>query len=158
MLVMNNYDQEIELSVEDRLAYEAEVQKYDDLINNFVPGTGEEIDLGNGMKGIVDNSNPNQDRFIKKAQNLAALGRNNKAIKTLIDASSYHEDSLTIMDTLAGIYDQANAYQLALNIYNDILSNNPDKYMDYIKSVIHMYINLEDDDKAGKLYIEYITA
>ncbi|MBU0626890.1 hypothetical protein KKG31_08495 [Patescibacteria group bacterium] len=47
---------------------------------------------------------------------------------------------------------------MAAKTYEDIITKDPDKYMDYIRNIIHMYIALKDDNTAGKLYIEYITA
>ncbi len=149
-----NYDVEVELSVEDRLSFESEVQKYTDLIENFVPWTGEEIDLWNGMIWTVDNSKPKADRFISKAKNQAKLWQHNDAMKTLREAKSHYEVSLSITEAFATTYDQAGAYKLAANTYQELVEIDSGKY---IKNLIKAYINLGDDDKAWKLYIDYIT-
>ena len=156
MLLMGNFNQEVELSVEQRLGYEAEVQKYDDLIKNFVPGTGEEIDLGNGMIGMVDNSNPKQEWFLRKAQNLSALGENNKAIRSINTALGYYPDSVQALEMLAAVYADAKAYQYGLKTYNKLIELDPAKKMEYSRQIIAMYAGLGEADKAGKLYIEYI--
>ena len=156
MLLMGNFNQEVELSVEQRLGYEAEVQKYDDLIKNFVPGTGEEIDLGNGMIGMVDNSNPKQEWFLRKAQNLSALGENNKAIRSINTALGYYPDSVQALGMLAAVYADAKAYQYGLKTYNKLIELDPAKKMEYSRQIIAMYAGLGEADKAGKLYIEYI--
>ncbi|MEI7558465.1 MAG: hypothetical protein WCJ45_06835 [bacterium] len=85
IVVMKNYDQDKELSLEDRLAFESNVKKYTDLILNFRPGTGtKEINLGNGIKGIAKvGTKPESNRFIQKVNNLKSLGRYTDAVRTL---------------------------------------------------------------------------
>lgn len=156
MLLMGNFNQSVELSAEDRLKYEAEVQKYDDLISNFVPGTGEEIDLGNGMIGMVDNSNPKQEWFLQKAANLSLLGENNKAIRTINIALKYYPDSVQALGMLAAVYGDAKAYRYGLKTYEKLLELDPANKMNYSRQIIAMYIGLGEADTAGKLYIEYI--
>lgn len=156
MLLTPNYDQKVELSVEERLSYEAEVQKYDDLINNFVPGTGKEIDLGNGIKGITDESQPSQSWFLEKAKNLALLGKYTDAIKTVHKAMSYDPTSLPPLEALARLYRDASAYQKALDTFQEVITIDPQQQMIYMNDIIQMYIYLGDAETAGDQYVEFI--
>lgn len=147
MLIMGNYDQEVAIPAAERSGYEAEVQKYDTLLNDFMLGTGTDI---------LNRTNEQQGRFIKKAENLNLLGQNNLAIKTLIGASKYYPESPYIMDLLAAIYASAGSYQRALTLFERIVELVPDSKMGYAKPIMEMYARLGQGDKAGKLYIEYI--
>ena len=147
MLIMGNYDQKVELSTEERSGYEAEVQKYDELIASFILGTGK--DMGNRTKTELE-------WFLAKAENLNFLGQNNQAIKTLIAAYKYFPESTYIMDLLAAIYAEAGAYQRALTLFEKIVQLVPDSKMGYAKPIMEMYVRLGEVDTAGKLYIEYI--
>ena len=89
MLIMGNYNKNLELSTGDVAKYEAEVQKYDDLINGFMLGTGK--DLGS-------RTSTEMEWFLAKAENLAYLGQNNKAIRILIGAFKYYPDSPRIRE------------------------------------------------------------
>ncbi|MBU0626891.1 hypothetical protein KKG31_08500 [Patescibacteria group bacterium] len=97
---MSNYNKVVELTEEEKLGYEAEVQKYNDLIN----GVAMETETG---ENIAIQAVPDQTRFLYKSFNLSMLGRNNEAIKTIMDAQIYYPDSLSLMDFLARTYEQA---------------------------------------------------
>jgi len=144
---MGNYDQKRNISADQESGYKAEVQKYSDLIDNFMLGTG---------KTIINRTNEQQQWFLKKAENLNLLGQNNQAIKTLVSASKYFPESAYIMDLSAAIYAEAGAYQRALTLFEKIVEMVPDSKMGYAKPIMEMYARLGQTDKAGKLYIQYI--
>jgi len=146
MVMLGNYNQSVDLSAEQISWYENEIQTYDDLISSFMSGTG-----------AVVRGNTQQERFLKKAQNLNLLGQNNKAIKTLIGAFKYYPESPYIMDLLATIYAKAGAYQRALDLFEKLVILVPESKMGYAKPIMEMYVKLGDADKAGKLYIQYIS-
>lgn len=147
LLFMWNYDKQVELSTGDRAKYEAEVQKYDNLIGDFTLNTG---------KDAKNRTNAQQEWFLNKAENLYKLGDSNKAVKTLYKALEYFPDSPWALEMLANVYAQAGEYQYALNMYQKIIKADPENQSLYAPKIIEMYVWLKDADKAGKLYIEYI--
>lgn len=159
IIVMKNYDQEKELTVENRLGFEAEVKKYTDLIKNFKPGTGEkEIDLGNGIKGIAEiGRTPDRDRFLQKAENQKSLGRYNDAIKTLNSVFARYKQDVQTREGLARTYEEVGEYELAIEYYQKILVAKPDLTPQTTLKLITLYIALKDGESAGKLYVQYLT-
>jgi tetratricopeptide (TPR) repeat protein len=147
LLLLSDYNMSVDLTGENKATYEAEVKKYDELIAAFALGTGK--DAGNRTQTELE-------RFLKKAENLAMLGENNQAIKTLNGAFAYYPESPWLMDMLANIYAKAEAYQRALDLYTKLTEIIPDSKMVYAKPIILMHIGLGNEDTAGKLYIDYI--
>lgn len=156
IIFMDNIDKQVELSTEDILKYEAEIQKIDDQFKNFVPWTWYEIDLGNGMKGMVDDSSPSQSWFIDKAKAYVSMWENNKAIKTLYKAFKYYPNSSTIIEEIVNIYIWAEKYEYAITKIKDLIETNPDSKKDYTKSLIQLYINKKEAETAGQIYIDYV--
>ena len=159
IIIMKNYDQKKDIALQDRLSFESEVKKYDDLIKNFKPGTGtQEIDLGNGIKGIAEVGRiPELNRFLQKAENQKSLGRYNDAIKTLNSVFKRYNNDVQTREALARTYEEVSQYKLAMEYYQKILVTKPDLKPQITLKLITLYIALKDGESAGNLYIQYLT-
>jgi len=79
-------------------------------------------------------------------------------LKIFDEAEEYYGDTVAIQELRARTYILAEAYTMAAKTYAEIIEQNPDRYMQYARLEILSYVEAGEDDKAGTLYIEYITA
>lgn len=77
-----NYDVTLDIADDQKQILEDNLKKYDDLIKDFVPSTGE-MNLGSGLIATDLTANqPKSSWFLAKAKNLQYLGRYTEAIQT----------------------------------------------------------------------------
>lgn len=134
IILSQNYNKKVEISLEERLKYESLIKEYTNQIDAA-------IESGN-HEGLQE------DRFIKKTENLEALGEWNKAIKTLYQGLYYFPKSQILREVLALTYDAVGEYKISIKYYENILQNYVDHRSDFQQRVIQLYIKLNDPEVA----------
>lgn len=156
----NNYDVKIELNDQEKAKLEEELKKYDDLIQNFVPATGQqEVDLWDGNKGMIEPiSKPDAQRFYGKATALEKLGRYTEAIKTLNEVFEHYEESATARNSLWLLYSKVGEHKYAIMNFQKIIDTFGDPIFQYYERIIRTYLIIWDGEQAWQRYIKYEKA
>lgn len=155
-----NYDIQVDLTTGEIAEFEAEVQKYTDLIENFVPGTGEKIiDFGSGIKGTAEVEKlPDDDWFIQKANALGNLGRYTEAITTINEMFVLYPNSRVGLISLSNIYISLEKYSLAITYLEKLVELYGEGSLDYYRDLIAAYLTIDNAEQAGQRYIKYEQA
>ena len=123
--------------------YTAQVETWDEKINNYDPATSDDGD-----------PRPPMDYFIEKARYQGYLGNVGEAIDTLDSSLQLYDISSVAWHNLGRLYERIEEPKKSLAYYEQILTIFPDKHQ-YNIDIIRMKILLGEKDEALKMYQSY---
>jgi tetratricopeptide (TPR) repeat protein len=94
--------------------------------------------------------------FTEKSDLEQKLWRYNDAIRTIYLAIKYYPGAKILQEALWMVYWVAWETNLAIGIYNQLISKDPENTLIYKKNIIYLNIMANNVDKASSAYMDFI--